>query len=533
MNKKYTFFLYSMFFVGAIFIFYVYLFGHDEKRGRTNATLITEVLPFEEEQQSETTRVLTFRYEDFPLGGNCLAFHTVHQSIEVYLENSLVYSVKPVPSVFGRSTGTRWNFINIPPDTQYITVVLTGIYPSTYDREVSFSYGTGIVIYESLLRESILPAMLSLFNFLIGLMILFYWFATNRKKGSSNVLLYLGIFSAVMGIWSFGETTLSDLVVTNHVACGTSAFILLALAPIPFLLFLRELLKIEDKWVWKVITLYCFTTFLIEIVLQLIGVADMKETVFLTHIGIIMLGVYTVISMGIKISKCGFTHIIKVHSFGLLFIILSIVLDLTTYNTATVKVDTFGRFGFFIYIVIMAIDTSRGTAKRIEEGRKADYYRELAKKDMLTGLLNRNAYIADCNALESNENILLFTFDLNDLKKTNDLYGHCAGDKYLQNSSTIISGVFQPYGTCYRIGGDEFSVIIQNGWKCNPEELKNLLIARAEQYKKNLSSGNIKIKIAQGYAYFDPNKDKDLEDTMRRADAAMYAEKAQMKEDGM
>lgn len=58
---------------------------------------------------------------------------------------------------------------------------------------------------------------------------------------------------------------------------------------------------------------------------------------------------------------------------------------------------------------------------------------------------------------------MVVTFDLNNLKSCNDNYGHRVGDAYIINAARIIENIFERYGKCYRIGGDEFCCIIPKG----------------------------------------------------------------------
>jgi diguanylate cyclase (GGDEF)-like protein len=58
------------------------------------------------------------------------------------------------------------------------------------------------------------------------------------------------------------------------------------------------------------------------------------------------------------------------------------------------------------------------------------------------------------------EGYVIVTFDLNNLKQCNDQYGHRVGDEYIINAAHIIEDNFERYGKCYRIGGDEFCVIM-------------------------------------------------------------------------
>lgn len=57
-------------------------------------------------------------------------------------------------------------------------------------------------------------------------------------------------------------------------------------------------------------------------------------------------------------------------------------------------------------------------------------------------------------------NYLIVTFELNNLKRCNDNYGHSAGDVYISNSARVIENIFERFGKCYRIGGDEFCCVI-------------------------------------------------------------------------
>ncbi|QCB44434.1 phosphodiesterase [Sphingomonas sp. PAMC26645] len=87
-----------------------------------------------------------------------------------------------------------------------------------------------------------------------------------------------------------------------------------------------------------------------------------------------------------------------------------------------------------------------------------------AFKDALTGHPNRAAYHAALNELEgaASGSWALFVLDLDNLKIVNDTFGHHAGDRLLQVASDRIAGAARP-GRTFRIGGDEFAVILQAG----------------------------------------------------------------------
>lgn len=106
--------------------------------------------------------------------------------------------------------------------------------------------------------------------------------------------------------------------------------------------------------------------------------------------------------------------------------------------------------------------------------------------------------------------------------------GHAAGDTYIQNAAQIILHVFGNCGNCYRIGGDEFCVMIQGNDHSDMEDLFRQM--QQEQDEFNAKNAIPQIQIAYGYAEFDPETDRDIEDTRSRADDKMYQKKREIKE---
>ena len=128
----------------------------------------------------------------------------------------------------------------------------------------------------------------------------------------------------------------------------------------------------------------------------------------------------------------------------------------------------------------------------------------------------------------SPEKAKIVIFDLNNLKQCNDTMGHAAGDTYIKNAAEIILHVFGNCGNCYRIGGDEFCVVIYGNDPSDMEELFRQM--KQEQDEFNAKNAIPQIQIAYGYAEFDPETDRDIEDTRSRADDKMYQKKREIKE---
>ncbi len=88
----------------------------------------------------------------------------------------------------------------------------------------------------------------------------------------------------------------------------------------------------------------------------------------------------------------------------------------------------------------------------------------LATEDDLTGLKNRR-YIWEFSrqiieyAKKENVRVTLLVFDVDDLKKYNDIYGHSAGDEILKQAAVLMQRCCRGHDVVGRVGGDEFAVI--------------------------------------------------------------------------
>ena len=150
---------------------------------------------------------------------------------------------------------------------------------------------------------------------------------------------------------------------------------------------------------------------------------------------------------------------------------------------------------------------------------------ESSVKDALTGVRNRTAYerleMKMNSEIEAgNAEPFAFVFcDVNNLKYTNDTFGHERGDELIRNACRQICDVFR-HSAVFRMGGDEFAAILQGG----DYEIREELVGRLQPSE---AYGNV--SIACGIAEYDPGTDKDLMSVLKRADARMYENKREMK----
>jgi len=470
----------------------------------------------------------TFEGLDLNETNNTFLFYTNHLEVFVYADDVLVYSLESDESAFGRTPGAMWNIMSLPVDAETIRVETVQAYPSLAQQEIKFELGNAINMQREVVVNSIIDVCVCLCILIIGVALFAYWVMVFRKTNEQKELLYLGVFAWIFGIWAFGETQLAVFMFSHRAFWSYMAFTCLMTMCLPFLLFAREFLDAEDRYVHKWIAGYIVVETIVAQVLHLTGIASVKETVYFTIASIFLTMIYLVYTIGAAIRKKKNKRKIIANIIGLLALAVTAVVDMSGYFTNVSEANQLGKVGFLVYAVILGIETARTAHEQVQENHKAEIYREMAHKDMPTGCFNRNAYAEDTSACKELEGLQFIVFDLNNLKKCNDTKGHRAGDKYIEDAAKIIQNVFGKLGKVYRIGGDEFCVIARNLSEATIIERREMLHKLVLRHRKTTS--NDEFGIACGYATFSPKEDKDIEATRHRADLSMYENKKEIKE---
>ena len=142
--------------------------------------------------------------------------------------------------------------------------------------------------------------------------------------------------------------------------------------------------------------------------------------------------------------------------------------------------------------------------------------------DALTGLLNQNSYLNRTAEMRRSGGVLV-VFDVDDFKQINDRYGHLQGDICLAEIGRCIKKAYARSGYCYRTGGDEFCVLMENADReaqCAQEFVRQL-----EQRRKAL---DFLPTVSFGSA---PFLGEDVLAVKNRADREMYRYKKARKPD--
>ena len=150
-----------------------------------------------------------------------------------------------------------------------------------------------------------------------------------------------------------------------------------------------------------------------------------------------------------------------------------------------------------------------------------------ASTDPLTGLGNRRALAAALDARldrDKPEALLLGLFDLNGFKNYNDSFGHAAGDALLERLASALAGVLPPPAAAFRMGGDEFCVLLPAGeaGEAMLRAAHAVLSERGDGFEISASLGSVLL----------PNETADYSEALRLADQRMYSDKTSTRRSG-
>lgn len=175
-----------------------------------------------------------------------------------------------------------------------------------------------------------------------------------------------------------------------------------------------------------------------------------------------------------------------------------------------------------IYLILASCCIMYMFSKIMKEKYEKEKLLYISNTDALTGCLNRHAYETDINKLDLKKEWIYISLDLNSLKHINDTYGHDVGDEMICAAAACMTASFGEFGKVYRMGGDEFAVIITQ----KPDELDTM----TKHFDSSVAEWRGKIVNSMTISYGCVRSlEEDWElvhDIEKEADRRMYASKA-------
>ena len=345
------------------------------------------------EQTDEDAPIGIKKEYRFKIDGNIeqditLAFYTVHQYVDVWIGQEYVYGLKPSPDrKISKTVGSNWIMIPVYREDfeKEVRIEITPVYESFRNREVEFLLGSGIAIYKNRLLKDLPQLILSVMAIFVGLIYMCVAGYNQLRKKRGKGLIFLGVFSMMMGIWRLTDTRFTPFLFPNHpVLVFYISVCMLMLGMIPLIKWMEEYYSEENRKRMNIYNAFSVIVCLIQLILQLIDIADLRDMLFITHI-VIGIGVFLVGFVTINEIVCHHDNSkIRMGSKLPCILVAGVVLDVIAfYLKGNSSELLFSLLAFLFYIVIMGIKNLFHYSE--QELQLAEIERQLAEKErMLT-----------------------------------------------------------------------------------------------------------------------------------------------------
>ena len=230
-----------------------------------------------------------FKLSNITTTKDSLAFYVVHHYAEVHINGELVYSLTPNENnKIGSSPSSNWVFVPLDKSDNGSDVLITTtpVYKSVINRKIEFMLGSRSDILLKRLMIDAPQIILSVLCIFIGIALMIILpIAILRKKANFWGLFYLGNLLFLIGVWRITDTRFSPIFFSkNPMSLGYITIAALFITFAPLLLFIKERFSGRKKTLLLITALVVCINALIALICQVFGIAELRETLILCHI---------------------------------------------------------------------------------------------------------------------------------------------------------------------------------------------------------------------------------------------------------
>lgn len=456
-----------------------------------------------------------------------LAVESYMESFQVSLDGEMIFSY----SDEGREKGVNIQWIDLPEDTAGKELQVKWVNSPSANSTPSIYLGTSNSLFLHYIEKAFPAPLFGGLYIVFGLMVIALQLFLCRKGNYFNqkALLPLGSFILLTGLWTLSDSNILQLVTGKTALITFISFLSFTAMPLVFLLFFQNILNRPRKSIAilsciQIIHL-CFVSFC-----YLTGILDFYATLPATHL-LLAVTVIRIVSAAVSEYKKNRNSELRKFLAGISLLMFFIILAMLSFyrQLSGQRYSLYYSIGLFLFILCLIGAFLDHIYKEMQENARTEAYKKLAYTDLMTGMKNRSAFktdIQDNGSRLLEKNYTCVIFDVNHLKETNDTYGHAQGDALIIDSASCIMKCFSSDGSCYRTGGDEFVVLLENfSEESLLEKLDSLDLMIAELNKTRTPA----LSIAYGYSRKTIFSLAVLHDLYEEADRNMYKKKTEMK----
>ncbi len=448
--------------------------------------------------------------------------------IKVYIDGTCLYNYS-ADSIDLPADMTGHFICQIPLDRDYSgqTVSVEVFQPHSYlsmgIKTIMVGTGSSYVTNYLYSHTELIVSLSLMLIASLCLFIVFLWQKCRKLDFNYSVFGELSLLTLLSVLWIFTDSQLPQLFWGNTVAaCVVSFFCFMAL-PLP-MLSITSTLCLDNRRVLERMKCLLLLNVMVQGVLYLFGNVSLVSMLVITH-SLIVLNVIVLLVFLIRRLRGNASQFARPLLISLILLIFSAVLSLIQfYLNPQADNSRFYRYGFIIFIAVMIYVSSKAMLNFVNDYTEHKILKRLAYTDILTKVESRLAFEEFMSELRSRALPypgVFYVFDLNNLKVTNDTYGHKAGDIILKQAAACISKVFQDHGRVFRIGGDEFVAFIQAPFPGLPDYAAQL----EKEIETMNSSCEYPFTLSIGWDASDMIIGKEIDTTLKQADDDMYKNK--------
>lgn len=494
----------------------------------SKSTDIEVIEPNYVEKIDSSTKYYYFSNSQIKKAGGCLKFYTVYKQIQVFADSELLYERKKSKSPFGRNSGDVWNFVEIDDEIGgNVVVSLKNDFNNLNDNKVKFYAGDEAIMFYNFILDGLSEHICTLLEILLGGYTFLNYMFVGRKKKKRPYVLYYSALLMIVGTWSTLEADISKAVLDNKPSVYFMEYEMLLLGPYMAVLFVDSYYNVRKNIVSEIVKGISVISTTVCTILQLTGILEFRMMLDYIQGIIVITIIYFLFALFTILRRSVDTMYVTRIILETILVVSGTILALIVYRLSENVTNIYVDVVMLAYSAGLWYNITKHEITIDEENKRIEIYRSQAEYDVLTNMKNRNSFEIFMRNNKVYEGYTVLVFDLNNLKYCNDTQGHKAGDRFIIAAANCIKDVFENLGQCYRIGGDEFCVIIKRSKESEIETLLNDLTQIQMDYN-NRQTGT-PLEFAVGYAIYSKVYDYDLDSTFSRADKMMYSNKRMFK----
>ncbi len=461
-----------------------------------------------------------------------LFFRASHQKVKAVIDGKEIYRFGWDEKLFfGKSPACAWILVPILKEQagEELQIELTGVYTPYAGRVNGFFMGDKSSILSYIVTNRIGSIFICATLLILGFGMLVVAIILRRGKVTKS-LFRLAVLSMLVGVWSTCTVNVLQVLFEDVYTLLNLEFLTFSLLLPTMLWFLDSFDHYKNR---KAMQLFFWSSLIVAVsinLLQFFNLADYMETLSVHHI---LMGIF-ITYLAVDAMKAFFkrqaSREVRILIVSVIMIVFLSGLDLLKfYFYITIDDGFFTRIGMLLFIIIWASEIIQNMSKLIVKMTQTQLLEILAYQDQMTGLKNRSAFEEKMQEYRQDDmgEVYIIEFDMNDLKIINDNCGHAIGDQVIKGIADLIKKEFKDSGMGYRIGGDEFCVIVPKTPMINEEFIVKKIVDVKEGLHTFGEDLNLKLSLASGFS--ETTGQENIDSVYRQADRQMYADKQQMK----